>query len=128
MICRFDFLLLRLISDDVGRLLRKFGRAREKFPSCATGSTGTIPEDHLYNQKKKPLIIGHRGNPKVYQENTMDGFESLIKKKFVDGFELDVFLTKDKKLAVFHDADLEVNSDLFHILLYSQNVDHFCTI
>ncbi|EDV25134.1 uncharacterized protein TRIADDRAFT_56748 [Trichoplax adhaerens] len=97
----------RLIADDVGRLLRKFRRARKPFPDCVSGATGVIPEDHLFHSKKKPLIIGHRGNPMVYQENTMDGFESLLKKKYVDGFELDVFLTKDNKLAVFHDADLE---------------------
>lgn len=48
------------------------------------------------------LIIGHRGAPNLAQENTIDSF-NLAFKSNVDGIELDVQLTKDNKLAVFHD-------------------------
>ena len=54
----------------------------------------------------KPLIIGHRGVPEEHQENTMAGFKRAIELG-LDGVELDVFLTKDKKLVVFHDIDTE---------------------
>lgn len=51
-----------------------------------------------------PLVLGHRGVPEEHQENTMAGFRRAIALG-LDGVELDVFLTKDKKLVVFHDLD-----------------------
>lgn len=48
------------------------------------------------------LIIGHRGAPNIAQENTLDSFDKAFQNN-VDGIELDVQLTKDNKLAVFHD-------------------------
>jgi len=53
-----------------------------------------------------PLILGHRGVPEEHQENTMAGFKRAIELG-LDGVELDVFLTKDSKLVVFHDLDTE---------------------
>ncbi len=53
-----------------------------------------------------PLILGHRGVPTDHQENTMAGFQKAIALS-LDGVELDVFLTKDEKLVVFHDLDTE---------------------
>lgn len=37
----------------------------------------------------------------VYQENSLAGFKSLLDLN-VDAFETDIFLTKDKKLVLFH--------------------------
>lgn len=54
----------------------------------------------------RPLIFGHRGVPLVHQENTMAGFREAIALG-LDGVELDVFLTKDEKLVVFHDLNTE---------------------
>ncbi len=53
-------------------------------------------------------IIGHRGckghnNP---PENSIESFLSAIKQS-ADGIEMDVFLTKDNELVVFHDDTLE---------------------
>lgn len=70
----------------------------DKFKSVKVTS---IPATHLYAEKTKPLVIGHHGNPSEYQENTVDGFKSLSDIK-ADGMEFDTFLTKDKKLVVFH--------------------------
>ena len=71
-------------------------------PSClSSGTVGSIPDSHLYHKKPKPLVIGHHGNPSKYQENTVDGFKSLVELK-ADGMELDTFLTKDNKLVVIH--------------------------
>ena len=53
-----------------------------------------------------PLILGHRGVPEENQENTMAGFKRAVALD-LDGVELDVFLTKDNKLVVFHDLDTE---------------------
>jgi len=53
-----------------------------------------------------PLVLGHRGVPEEHQENTMAGFKRAIALN-LDGVELDVFLTKDNKLVVFHDLDTE---------------------
>jgi len=50
------------------------------------------------------LIIGHRGAPNLAYENTIDSFDKAFKNN-VDGIELDVQLTLDNQLAVFHDFD-----------------------
>ena len=73
----------------------------------------SIPASHLYNKKKKPLIIGHHGNPSKFQENTIDGFKSLAALK-ADGMELDTFLTKDGKLVVIHFNNTKVRNNWFH--------------
>ena len=52
------------------------------------------------------MIFGHRGVPEEYQENTMAGFKRAVELG-LDGVELDVFLTKDNRLVVFHDLDVE---------------------
>lgn len=52
-------------------------------------------------------IFAHRGifNNKTIVENTMEAFEKAIEKEIP--FELDVQLTKDDKIVVFHDDDLK---------------------
>ncbi len=47
-------------------------------------------------------IIGHRGAAGLALENTLESF-TLAEKLGVDAIELDVRLSKDKKLVVFHD-------------------------
>ena len=66
-----------------------------------------IPSGHLFYKKPKPLIIAHRGQPKLFQENSLDGILSAVDAG-ADGFELDIFLTKDDELVVFHDDNLQV--------------------
>ena len=51
---------------------------------------------------KKILIFGHRGAPAYAQENSIDSFEKALEQK-VDGIELDVQITKDNKVAIYHD-------------------------
>lgn len=50
----------------------------------------------------KTLILGHRGLPTRYRENTIASFRGAVKAG-ADGIELDIHLTKDMKLAVIHD-------------------------
>jgi len=52
---------------------------------------------------KKNKIISHRGihdNKKIY-ENTLEAFKLAIEKDYI--IELDIHLTKDKKIIVYHD-------------------------
>jgi len=53
-----------------------------------------------------PLIIGHRGAKGIAPENCLCGFKKAVELG-IDGVELDVHLTKDGKLIVIHDVDLE---------------------
>ncbi len=56
----------------------------------------------MENATRAPLILGHRGSPKSSSENTLESFHVAIEEG-ADGVELDVHLTKDGKLVVFHD-------------------------
>ena len=52
--------------------------------------------------KGKTLILGHRGLPTRFRENTIPSFRGALDAG-ADGIELDIHLTKDMKLAVIHD-------------------------
>jgi glycerophosphoryl diester phosphodiesterase len=54
----------------------------------------------------KPLLIGHRGYPARYPENTMASFKGAIAAG-CDMIELDVTLTRDRKAVVIHDDTLD---------------------
>lgn len=54
----------------------------------------------------KPLNIAHRGGAKLWPENTLFAFEHAAASGF-DGAELDVQLSRDGKLVVFHDFHLK---------------------
>lgn len=52
------------------------------------------------------LIYGHRGYSAKYPENTLLAFQKAIEYG-ADGIELDVHLTKDKKIVVCHDETID---------------------
>jgi glycerophosphoryl diester phosphodiesterase len=54
----------------------------------------------------KPMNIAHRGGALLWPENTVAAFEAAARAGY-DGAELDVQLTRDGKLAVFHDFRLK---------------------
>src|SRR6195256_4108334 len=54
----------------------------------------------------KPLNIAHRGGAQLWPENTLFAFVSAAKAGY-DGAELDVQMTRDEKLIVFHDFRLK---------------------
>lgn len=54
----------------------------------------------------RPLLIGHRGYPARFPENTLAAFEGAIQAG-CDMIELDVTLTKDRKVVVIHDDTLD---------------------
>jgi glycerophosphoryl diester phosphodiesterase len=54
----------------------------------------------------RPLLIGHRGYPARYPENTLASFKGAMEAG-CDMIELDVALTKDRKVVVIHDDTLD---------------------
>ncbi len=54
----------------------------------------------------RPLVIGHRGAPRVAMENTLASFEAAIASN-VDMIELDVQVSSDGHLIIFHDDDFK---------------------
>ena len=60
----------------------------------------------IFARFDRPVVLGHRGVPEDHQENTLSGFKKAIELG-IDGVELDVILSKDQELVVFHDDTLE---------------------
>jgi glycerophosphoryl diester phosphodiesterase len=59
---------------------------------------------------EKPIVMGHRGFPARYPENTMVSFEAAVAAgaRFV---ELDVTLTRDHQVVVIHDDTVDRTTD-----------------
>ncbi|HFE44104.1 MAG TPA: glycerophosphodiester phosphodiesterase family protein, partial [Nannocystis exedens] len=74
------------------------------FDSLEAVSTTANP--FIVDKKKRPLVLGHRGVPLLHQENTMAGFRRCLDLG-VDGIELDVMMTKDGQIVVFHDDTVD---------------------
>ncbi len=55
--------------------------------------------------KHRPIVVGHRGVPKLHQENTLAGFRRAVQLG-LPAIELDVRLTRDRKAVVLHDHNL----------------------
>ena len=57
-------------------------------------------------------IIAHRGNGKhKYKENTKEALNYSLKQNYIDGVELDIRMTKDKKIVIIHDPIIDMVSD-----------------
>ena len=63
-----------------------------------------IADKNVYNNDF--IIISHRGNHQKYYENTIPAFYSALEYN-IDGIELDIQMTFDKRLIVFHDFHLK---------------------
>lgn len=53
----------------------------------------------------RPLLLGHRGTPRLHRENTLAGFQAALDAG-LDGVELDVRRLADGTLAIHHDLAL----------------------
>ncbi|KAK2160453.1 hypothetical protein LSH36_133g05073 [Paralvinella palmiformis] len=80
-------------------LLLIIGRVLTKVNSVTTERTS------------RPLIIGHRGAPGIYPENTLPGYRQAIA-DHADYIECDVFPTKDRQLVCLHDPYLSPITDV----------------
>jgi len=79
------------------------------------------PDRANYLPINKTIKIGHRGAPNLAKENTIDSFIKAFENG-LEGVELDVQLSKDKKLIVFHDWTIETISgrQAINELFYSE--------
>jgi glycerophosphoryl diester phosphodiesterase len=72
-------------------------------------SNPTLETEHPWVRRSRaigrPLIFAHRGGGGLAPENTWPAFEQAHALG-VDGFELDVHLSRDGEVVVIHDADL----------------------
>ena len=59
----------------------------------------------------RPLLIGHRGAMDVAPENTMPAFAAGLAGD-ADLLELDVQLTADEQVILFHDTDLQYKTGI----------------
>lgn len=59
-----------------------------------------------FKSNNKILVAGHRGNPSVLPENTMESFRNAVEIG-VDMLETDIHLTKDNVLILMHDHDVK---------------------
>ena len=59
-----------------------------------------------------PWIVGHRGYRARYPENTLVGFEAAISAG-VAMIELDVMLSRDRRIIVIHDSTLDRTTNGF---------------
>lgn len=57
-------------------------------------------------QLPQPLLVGHRGYPARFPENTLASFEGAMQAG-CDMIELDVTLTRDRQMVVIHDDTLD---------------------
>jgi len=65
------------------------------------------PIIEFINNKRSPLNIAHRGGMGLYPENTLLGFHSSVDKHNADILEMDLKITKDGKVCIFHDDLLD---------------------
>jgi len=68
----------------------------EYFSACRPVNKRYIDNDQLF------LIAGHRGSPTKEIENTIQSFETALNDG-ANSLELDLCLTKDKKVVIWHD-------------------------
>lgn len=60
----------------------------------------------MYNWPQKPFILAHRGARSLAPENTLAAFQKAFELG-ADGFECDVFLSKDGVPVIIHDETLD---------------------
>ena len=66
------------------------------------------------------IEIAHRGYSDMHKDNTKNSFLSSVLYKF-DMIELDIQLTKDKKIIIYHNTF--INDKLIQDLTYEQLLD-----
>ena len=63
--------------------------------------------EHPYTALEHPIRFAHRGSRVLWPENTMYAFERAIDDLAYRYLEIDVRLTADREVVVFHDATLD---------------------
>ena len=73
------------------------------------------PKIPLFFEKGKTILIGHRGAPLLAIENTLESFKCAFEAN-LKGVELDIQLSKDKKLFIFHDWKIKTNQEKAYVI------------
>ncbi|CUR46799.1 Glycerophosphoryl diester phosphodiesterase [Alloalcanivorax xenomutans] len=68
---------------------------------------GRFPEHTLL---RKPLVVGHRGVPSLYPENTLEGAQHAWEQG-ADAIENDIYLTTDNHVVIMHDGTVDRTTD-----------------
>lgn len=69
-------------------------------------------------------LISHRGlDNHVYSENSLKAIENVLSKDYIDGVEIDVRITKDKKIVLIHDPVIDLISNGSGIVKYINFID-----
>ena len=78
----------------------------------------------MTHQSARPLVIAHRGLCSILPENTVEAVLSSM--ECADFAELDVMLTKDERVVVFHDDYLSelTNIDSLEQFAERKRIDH----
>ena len=64
-------------------------------------------------------LISHRGlDNHIYSENSLRAIEDVLSKDYIDGVEIDVRITKDKKIVLIHDSIIDFISNGSGIVKY----------
>lgn len=84
--------------------------------------------EKIFQNGKNKLVLAHRGSLNInhYPENSIPAFEEAVQLG-ADGFELDVRLSRDNVLMIFHDEKMTRllgNSDRISDLNYEEIRDH----
>ena len=58
-------------------------------------------------------IYAHRGFSSIYPENSIEAIKEAIKYDYIDGIEIDVRMTKDKRFVLIHNRDVNEVSNGF---------------
>lgn len=65
------------------------------------------------------FLIAHRANDNHgFSENSKNAIISCLDKEYIDGIEIDVRITKDKRLVLQHDSIIDFNSNGHGIIKY----------
>jgi glycerophosphoryl diester phosphodiesterase len=71
---------------------------------------------------RPPLLFAHRGGAALFPENTLFAFQQSIDRFKVDVLELDIHMSRDGELIVFHDNEVERTTNGTG-LIYEKNLD-----
>lgn len=72
-------------------------------------------EGKLALQFDRPIVLAHRGGTHLAPEHTMPAFEKSAQLG-VDGVEIDIRLTKDEEIIVFHDTTIDRTTEGFGLV------------
>jgi len=65
-----------------------------------------LSQQKLDESWRKPLIVAHNGGGDSFPEDTLEAIQIAVEKYHVDIIEVDVHLTRDKRLVCIHDSSI----------------------